>query len=655
MVIASSSSSATASFSSSSASSSLAASASAASRPIVSFRATVVDPKKCPFSAVVVSSCGADGAGAGSPAADAVVAFELRPGSALRLHGRSGVGKTTLASCLAGLYAEKQRLRLSRALGLRIDVDWRDDKNDGDDDDRFGGGIPEGERVGCLFQSTTLIDSLSVAGNLAVAIDYCPSKKANNNSRKWPTVSGTPSSSSSSFLQREVKDLLEAVGLDYARDADKRPRELSGGMARRASLALQLAQRKHVIVLDEPFTGLDERSATAVARQIRQLRASRGVAVVLICHEEAYAKEVLGDDGTTIELEESTTTVAGGNGANHDRTFPAAKAPNLFGRYGYERFLAKLFDYTFYSLPLILLTFTATGLAIAMLSSDILRRVDVTDKVLEVVGKEVQPLLKMVTGEEEPSPLYMMMIKSKVRGMLNTQIPQAKATLYALGMAKLFVLEIGPLLTAILLAGRVGGSYAGEVATMESTHQNALLKTLGIRPRAWTFRPSLCAALIASPFLTVVGTVVSLYLGGIVCPRYGICEYDKYRQDVVEAAWSDLRIRGFNLERSSIVASLLSLDFITTTHPASSGRYPWYAESVIEITTYPPIFLLMKAMFYVVLILVVAEACGRWKGAHQQALSPRGVPGRITSSVVIGSLTVIVADWGFSQLLLKRY
>ena len=134
----------------------------------------------------------------------------------------------------------------------------------------------------------------------------------------------------------------------------------------------------------------------------------------------------------------------------------------------------KLYDYVLYSFPLILLTFIACGLAISMLSADILQRIDVTDQVLSIVDQEIRPLIKMVTGEEEANPMYLMVAKMKVRGMLNTAVPAAKANLYAIGMAKLFVLEIGPLLTALLLAGRIGGSYAGKVDGDHETQVQAI-------------------------------------------------------------------------------------------------------------------------------------------------------------------------------------
>jgi hypothetical protein len=137
-----------------------------------------------------------------------------------------------------------------------------------------------------------------------------------------------------------------------------------------------------------------------------------------------------------------------------------------------------LLNYFLYSLPLILLMFLVAGLAISMLLADILPRVDVSNTVLSVAQREIKPLIQMFTREEEVSPVYTMMINMKVQAMLNETIPLAKALLYAMGMAKLLVLEIGPLITALLLSGPIGGSYSGEVAMMQSTAQNKLL--LGI-------------------------------------------------------------------------------------------------------------------------------------------------------------------------------
>jgi len=318
----------------------------------------------------------------------------------------------------------------------------------------------------------------------------------------------------------------------------------------------------------------------------------------------------------------------------------------LFGRDASHRFVIKLLDYFLYSLPLILLTFLAAGLAIAMLSSDILRRVDVTDTVLTVVQREVKPLIQMLTGDEEVSPMYTMMINMKIRGLLNQTIPPAKATLYAMGMAKLFVLEIGPLITALLLSGRIGGSYAGEVATMQSTAQNKLLLTLGVSPVAWTFVPSLYASLLASPLLTMAGTALALEIGSYVAPKYGIGDAQGYRREVWDAIFVPLRLRGVTSWSENDGWEHGGKNLLESVYSYMDLRCTFsdtYFDAAIEIATHPAFFHLIKSVTFITIIMAVSEVSARRKSD----LTPRGVPKVITTSVVVGSLLVIFADWGF--------
>jgi ABC-type nitrate/sulfonate/bicarbonate transport system ATPase subunit/ABC-type transporter Mla maintaining outer membrane lipid asymmetry permease subunit MlaE len=527
--------------------------------------------------------------------------------------GNSGMGKTTLATVLAALPGHQHVLR---KLQIEVECDWDPS-------------IPLNERCGVLFQQTTLLDELTVAGNLHVALKLHHDKFANSQERDL-----------------KIKQLMDAVGLDYDRDAGKRPTELSGGMGRRASLALQLAQHKRVVVLDEPFTGLDYEAAISVAKELIHLRNTQNTALLLISHEPHLTKVIMDPektkDNVVVKLRLPST-----NGTDHHAQKPTK--PSLFGTTFRDRFLEKLMDYTFYSLPLIALAFCACGLAIAMLSADLLERLDINDKVLDLVDKEVRPLIKMLTGEDATG-LQMMGIRFKINSMLSRTVPPAKATLFAIGLAKLFVLEIGPLLTALLLCGRIGGSYAGKVGTMQATSQNKLLRTLGVNPQWWTLWPSLFAALIAAPLLTVTGTAISLVLGGWVGPNYGIGNQSQYWEDLQDSIWPVLRLQSFaplweEDTAMTVWDSLSSLD-LTVTYAKEST----WIDSLIEIATYPPVYHLLKAKVFILIIMGVAEFVARL----QPNLTPRGVPSVITFSVVTSGLLVILADWGFSQLWLLR-
>lgn len=259
------------------------------------------------------------------------IEFSLRAGSCVELRGPSGRGKSTIANVLTGIHEASHQRSLLQTLQLEVVCDWDQD-------------IPTRERCGVLFQQTTLLDELTVAGNLAVALKLHEEE-----------IFATPEA-----RDARIKELLDTVGLNYGKDAHKLPSELSGGMGRRVCLALQLAQRKRVIVLDEPFTGLDTESAISVARELVRLRKSQGTALLLISHEPHLSKLVHGDDdddnnlGSVVELKDPQSVANGNAGVSHRAT-----KPSLFGTTFLDRFLERLMDYVLYSLPLIVMAFVA--------------------------------------------------------------------------------------------------------------------------------------------------------------------------------------------------------------------------------------------------------------------------------------------------------
>jgi len=92
------------------------------------------------------------------------------------------------------------------------------------------------------------------------------------------------------------------------------------------------------------------------------------------------------------------------------------------------------------------------------------------------------------------------------------------------------ILELGPLLTGLVLTGRVGGRMTAEIGTMRVTEQIDALETLAYDPLAFLVVPRLLAATIMLPVLTVLADAVGVYMGFFVATTFT----DITRQDFIE-------------------------------------------------------------------------------------------------------------------------
>ena len=75
------------------------------------------------------------------------------------------------------------------------------------------------------------------------------------------------------------------------------------------------------------------------------------------------------------------------------------------------------------------------------------------------------------------------------------------------------VLELGPVLTALILAGRIGARYAAELGTMRVTEQIDALESLGRSPSSHLVIPRVLAGLIMIPALTVFADLMGIGVG----------------------------------------------------------------------------------------------------------------------------------------------
>lgn len=78
------------------------------------------------------------------------------------------------------------------------------------------------------------------------------------------------------------------------------------------------------------------------------------------------------------------------------------------------------------------------------------------------------------------------------------------------GVGKMITVELGPVLTALILAGRAGASMAAEISTMKVTEQIDAMEVMGVDPERYLIFPKILAGIIATPLLTVFSETVAL-------------------------------------------------------------------------------------------------------------------------------------------------
>ena len=188
-------------------------------------------------------------------------AFEVGHG-VTALFGPSGAGKSTLFAIVAGLLrAERARITLA---GRRID-----------------GLAPDRRGLGVVFQDARLFPHLSVRANLSYGLRR----------RGGPLALG------------EVLDLL-----DLTEFADRRPATLSGGEARRVALGRALLSGPGMLLLDEPFAGVDIARKDRLIGYLERLRDRSSLPMLYVSHD---TDEVLRLADETVLLRAGRVVAAG--------------------------------------------------------------------------------------------------------------------------------------------------------------------------------------------------------------------------------------------------------------------------------------------------------------------------------------------------------
>ena len=177
--------------------------------------------------------------------------LQLPRGSFCCLLGNSGSGKTTLLRIIAGLQGCQQG---------QIKLDGRTIMLQGK------ANLPPHQRgIGMVFQDYALFPHLSVRDNLLFAIHKCTKITAQN-------------------LLDRLLSLVNLQGFEH-----QFPHQLSGGQQQRIALARALANHPQLMLLDEPFSNLDQEQRLNMARQVKKILRQQHISTLMVTHDQKEA------------------------------------------------------------------------------------------------------------------------------------------------------------------------------------------------------------------------------------------------------------------------------------------------------------------------------------------------------------------------------
>jgi len=174
--------------------------------------------------------------------------IDCAPGETLALVGPSGSGKSTILRCIAGLHAAGEG-RIVCGADTWFDTSAGIDRT------------PQARSTGLVFQSYALFPHLTALGNVTAAMSHRPPAERDRRGRE--------------LLHRVHLEGLEA----------RRPAELSGGQQQRVAVARALARDPQVLLLDEPFSAVDQVTRQKLYRELSELRRTLALPIVLVTHD----------------------------------------------------------------------------------------------------------------------------------------------------------------------------------------------------------------------------------------------------------------------------------------------------------------------------------------------------------------------------------
>ncbi|HCV03089.1 ABC transporter ATP-binding protein [Pseudoalteromonas sp. MEBiC 03607] len=182
------------------------------------------------------------------------ISFNVKSGDSVAVVGTSGSGKSTLLSLLAGLdQSTNGSIHLDGAALHELDEEAR--------------AALRAEKVGFVFQSFMLVQSLTALENVMLPAELAGSKNA----------------------KQQALELLEKVGLSHR--VGHYPSQLSGGEQQRVAIARAFIGTPKILFADEPSANLDSKNGKLIESLLFELNQEHGTTLILVTHDEQLAQK----------------------------------------------------------------------------------------------------------------------------------------------------------------------------------------------------------------------------------------------------------------------------------------------------------------------------------------------------------------------------
>jgi putative spermidine/putrescine transport system ATP-binding protein len=177
--------------------------------------------------------------------------LDVKKGEFVSFLGPSGCGKTTTLRMIAGFEAPSTG---------KVVLDDAD----------ITSTAPNQRNVGMVFQAYALFPNMTVAQNIGFGMQIHKESKA--------------------AIKQRVEEMLSIIHLEQK--GNSYPNQLSGGQQQRVALARALANRPHVLLLDEPLSALDAKIRVSLRAEIRAIQRKLGITAIYVTHDQEEALSI---------------------------------------------------------------------------------------------------------------------------------------------------------------------------------------------------------------------------------------------------------------------------------------------------------------------------------------------------------------------------